>query len=263
LLVSEDPFTERLDRIFQYKGTNMKKAIKSLLGHLGYRISKIDPNRLPTKNMKSVIESISKKHQIGTIIDVGASNGVWSRAALDYFPHPQYLLLEAQPAHRESLTAFVAKNRNAEFVLAAAGEQRGEIYFLDAPDRESGRASYTPLGEHNIIVPVTTIDDEVELRTLQGPYLIKLDTHGFEVPILKGASRTLLNTEVLIVECYNFKISPECLLFYEMCNYLDRLGFRCVDLADPLWRPYDLAFWQMDLVFVKKDRQEFSYLGYR
>ncbi|MCX7049019.1 MAG: hypothetical protein NTX50_26480 [Candidatus Sumerlaeota bacterium] len=30
------------------------------------------------------------------------------------------------------------------------------------------------------------------------------------------------------------------------------------DLADPLHRPRDGSFWQMDLVFVKKDRPEFT-----
>jgi len=82
------------------------------------------------------------------------------------------------------------------------------------------------------------------------------------VPILKGASHTLSETDAIIMECYNFKISPECLLFYEMCNYLDGLGFRCVNLVNPEWRPYDDALWQMDLIFIRKNMPEFSYLAY-
>jgi hypothetical protein len=33
---------------------------------------------------------------------------------------------------------------------------------------------------------------------LKRPFLIKLDTHGFEVPILRGAQTPFLQTEVLI-----------------------------------------------------------------
>ena len=92
---------------------------------------------------------------------------------------------------------------------------------------------------------------------------MKLDTHGFEVPILEGAVRTLAETEVILIECYTFRIAPACLTFAEMCRYLGERGFRCIDLGDPLYRPHDDALWQMDLVFVRKDRPEFSYLGYR
>jgi hypothetical protein len=39
-------------------------------------------------------------------------------------------------------------------------------------------------------------------------------------------------------------------------------GFRCIDLVDPMHRPHDDSLWQMDLVFARKDRPEFSYRGY-
>jgi hypothetical protein len=44
-------------------------------------------------------------------------------------------------------------------------------------------------------------DKRIDQLTVQlkGPFLIKLDTHGFEVPILRGAPATLLQTEGLIV----------------------------------------------------------------
>ncbi len=37
--------------------------------------------------------------------------------------------------------------------------------------------------------PAITIDDAVAHHGLVGPYLLKLDTHGFEVPIIEGAIR--------------------------------------------------------------------------
>jgi hypothetical protein len=73
----------------------------------------------------------------------------------------------------------------------------------------------------------------------------------------------LLQTEVLILECYNFKPRPERLLFYEMCSFVERFGFRCIDLFDVLYRPYDNALWQMDIMFVRADRPEFEYKRFR
>jgi FkbM family methyltransferase len=239
----------------------MKKIINKLLFHFGYRISKIRPNLITSKTMAQALNSLARTHKINTIVDIGASDGRWSLLAMKTYPASGYLLVEAQPVHEQSLKHFVSLHNNCQYVLAAAGDKEGEIYF-DANDPLGGQASYKPYPTNNIIVPVTKIDTETKKRGMQGPYLLKFDVHGFEVPILKGSSETLLQTEVVIMECYNFKIGEECLLFYEMCSYMKELGFRNIDLVDPLWRPHDNALWQMDLVFVREDRPEFSYLGY-
>jgi FkbM family methyltransferase len=163
--------------------------------------------------------------------------------------------------HEKSLRQLGERHKNFQFVLKAAGESSGELYF-NAEDPFGVQASYQPYPAHNLRVPVTTVDHEIKSQQYSGPYLIKLDTHGFEVPILKGADTTLKQTEVVVMECYNFKIAPEGLLFYEMCQHLTGHGFRCVDLVDPLYRPYDNSFWQMDLVFVRENRAEFAYNNY-
>ena len=247
-----------------HKQNYMKRIIIYLLGLIGYKISKIQIDAPSVRTMRSAVQRLAEKHQINTIIDVGASNGIWSRLVLDYYPKSQYFLIEANPAHEQALKDFVVKNNNAQFILAAAGDKQGEqINFLfDTEDLYGGQASYVPQS-NSVTISEITIDNEIQSRKLRGPFLIKLDTHGFEVPIFRGAIETLQDTDVIIVECYNFKISPECLLFREMCEYLDRLGFRCIDLADPLWRPLDQAFWQMDLIFIRKESPEFSYSGYR
>jgi FkbM family methyltransferase len=242
----------------------MKRMINHLLRLMGYRISKIQTDRHSTQAMRSAVQRLSEKYQINTIIDVGASNGIWSRSTMDFYPESKYLLVEANPVHAQALDAFSTEKPNAQFVLAAAGDkQGGSISFsFDKDDPYAGQASYTP-GKNSNTIPETSIDFEVDARKMKGPYLMKLDTHGFELPIFNGASATLAKTEIIIVECYNFKISSECLLFYEMCEYLGARGFRCIDLVDPLWRPYDNAFWQMDLIFIRKDSPQFLYSNYK
>ena len=205
---------------------------------------------------------VARGHAFGTVIDIGASTGIWSERLMRYFPRCQYLLVEAQPAHEPALRDWCGRHGNAQYVLAAAGESAGRVFFEVGDDPFGGQASATPAAG-KIEVPVVTIDAEVAARKLPGPYLLKFDTHGFELPILKGASATLAATEVIIMECYNFRISPECLTFAEMCAWLGERGFRCIDLVEPLHRPHDDAFWQMDLVFARADRPEFTYQRYR
>ena len=235
--------------------------VKRVLASRGYSLTRV--GHLNRATMVGALGAIAKRqHSVRTVIDVGASDGRWSEAAMAFLPSCQYLLIEAQDVHKKALTDFCNRHSNAQFLLAAAGSARGQVYFK-ANRPFGGQASYVPFESHNIELSMTTVDHEVRSRRLSRPFLLKLDTHGFEFPILDGAQETLRETEVLIVECYNFKITPECLLFYEMCNCLKEYGFRCVDLADPMHRPYDDAFWQMDLVFVRDDWPGFYYSNYK
>jgi FkbM family methyltransferase len=206
--------------------------------------------------------SIAERHpNLLTVIDIGASDGRWSKALMRHLPTARYLLVEAQTAHREGLKGLCKQIPTCEYILAAAGEQPGEIYF-DASDPFGGQASSVKRPD-DILVPVTTIDHEVYTHSLAGPILLKFDTHGFELPILRGAVKTLENTEVIVMECYNFRIADEALIFYEMCEHLGTLGFRPIDFFDPIHRPHDGCFWQCDIVFARAERPEFGYTQFR
>jgi hypothetical protein len=82
------------------------------------------------------------------------------------------------------------------------------------------------------------------------------------VPILAGAAATLKQTDALVIEVYNLPGGPPALPFYEFCRWMAGQGFRCIDMFDPLYRPLDQAFWQMDLVFLPSTRAEFQKLAY-
>jgi FkbM family methyltransferase len=205
---------------------------------------------------------LSRGMPIGTVVDIGASNGMWSESVMHYFPSARYLLIEAQDVHAEGLKSFAASHPNADYVLKAAGEKAGTIYF-DGSEPFSGQAMTEASREGLIEVPVCSIDEEIAARALPGPYLLKFDVHGFELPILKGARETLKNTALLVMECYNFEIAPECLLFHDMCRHLHDLGFRVADISEPLWRPHDKMLWQMDIFFVRRDRPEFQNNSYK
>jgi FkbM family methyltransferase len=199
---------------------------------------------------------------VGTVVDIGASNGMWSESVMPYFPAARYLLIEAQKVHEADLARFVSGHPNAQYVLKAAGEKAGTIYF-DADEAFSGQATTARDREGLIEVPVCSIDEEIAARRLPGPYLLKFDVHGFELPILSGAEQALKNTSLLIMECYNFDIAPQALLFHDMCRHLHGLGFRVADISEPLWRPGDRMLWQMDIFFVPADRPEFQSKSYR
>jgi FkbM family methyltransferase len=237
-----------------------RKIIRHFLKKRGLKIVGEDEGRGPLL-VDALGRLKSRQIPFNTIIDVGASDGRWSEQALNFFPSAHCLCVEAQTAHEAGLKAFKAAHPNADYVFCAASDQAGEISF-DARDLFGGIAMKTPWGDHCIKVPAQTLDNLVSERKLPPPYLIKLDTHGHELPILAGAARILEQTEVLIVEVYNITGPPPAVPFWDFCREVGKLGYRCLDMFEPHFRPHDELFWQMDLVFARATRPEFSYLGY-
>jgi hypothetical protein len=125
--------------------------------------------------------------------------------------------------------------------------------ILDASDPLGGHLSEKPWNENYRPCPVTTIDQLLEKHPLPGPFMIKLDTHGVEIPILSGASKTLKETSAIVIEAYNFTFGAPAVPFWDLCRYMLELGFRPLDVFDLLYREIDNAFWQFDLLFVRSD----------
>jgi FkbM family methyltransferase len=195
-----------------------------------------------------------------TIIDVGASDGIWSLRARRHFPQANFLLFEPL-AERQAALARLKTLHGFDCVPAVAGLRAGQVAFVVDPALDgSGVAAPGTAGART--VPVETIDAAVAARRLAGPYGLKLDTHGYELPVLGGATQVLQQTQLLIIEAYNFTLMPDCLRFHELCAWLEAHGFRCCDLADPMRRPGDGALWQMDLAFAPATSPLFASNGY-
>jgi FkbM family methyltransferase len=239
----------------------IKKGINSGLRMLGYRIQKY--TRTDEFTMDAALSRCIKRGLlVNTVIDIGASDGRWSKMCMSLIKDANYLLIEAQEGHKNKLEQFKTENNNAEFIIAAAGKKEGFIYFNN-DDLFSGSASETPFEKDCIQVPVISIDNEVKKRNLKSPFILKLDTHGFEVPILEGALETLKKAELVIIETYNFKLTNTSLKYYEICGFMEKLGFSSIEMADFMLRIHDKSFWQMDIFFIPNNRQEFDYRSYK
>jgi FkbM family methyltransferase len=181
---------------------------------------------------------------------------------------PVVLSLVRIPADRSitalGLDAFQAGQPNVHVVKAAASAQRGTVDFFGyQEDPYGGAASQDGSTRDGLTVNAVTIDEEVESLALAGPYYLKLDTHGFEVPILEGAAKTLKQASLVQIEVYNFRLTPNTLLFDEMVGYMRERGFGVTDLSEPLWRVRDQAFWQIDLLFEPLTNPIFGWTTYR
>ncbi len=235
---------------------NFLQIIKFCFLKIGIDVRKFD-SRIQLGMNQAIKRFKLRESNISTIIDIGASDGSWSKICFKYFNESKYLLIEGNNWYESKLKEFSNKNEAIQYVIAVAGDTEGFVYF-DGTDITGGVASLKKENSQFLKVNMTSIDSQVEKLNLKPPYFIKLDTHGFEIPILEGAKKTLENTEILLIEVYNFQLTPTSLKFYEMCLYLEKMGFRPIDMADPFLRVKDYSLWQMDLFFMKSNRPEFT-----
>lgn len=244
----------------------VKRLIQKSFSRMGYEIHRISDK--PKKGSsdfttRAALQRCAERGvKIRSVIDVGASDSRWSRMCMDFYPDATYMLIEAQEEHKEGLEKFKQEFSNADYIISAAGDKEGKIFF-DNSDLFGGLASYKPFESNCIEVPVVTIDKLISEKKLEGPFLIKLDTHGFEVPILEGAKNALKKSGLLVIETYNYKLTSDSLRYWEMCHYMEKLGFLSIEMCDLMLRLKDATFWQMDTFYVPAGREEFLYNAYK
>ncbi|GAA4247982.1 FkbM family methyltransferase [Azospirillum formosense] len=209
--------------------------------------------------------SLQRIHKRGvdcrTVIDVGASDGRWSQMARTFWPDAHYHLIEAFDHWNGALEALTANDPRLTYTLAAAGVEDGETSFTNSADDPFGGTAMPGAGALQWTVRQVSLDCEVERLGLEGPFLVKLDTHGTEREILAGARRVLENCGLLVIEMYNY--GEDSRRFPAMCQHVESLGFHCIDMAEPMYRDHDRAFWQVDFFFVRKERPEAAYPSFR
>lgn len=216
--------------------------------------------RNPATMEAALARCAARGTQLATVFDVGASDGRWSRVARAILPAARYFMVEARREHEPGLRRTAARP-GFHYRICAAGDRDGELHF-DATDLFGGLAGDKPFARNDIVVPARRLDSLALELALPGPYAIKLDTHGYELPILAGANGILDRTALLVIECYNFRVAEGALLAHEMCRHLEERGFRCIDLADPVYRARDGALWQMDLFFAPAATPAFASNAY-
>jgi FkbM family methyltransferase len=204
--------------------------------------------------------------EVRGIISLGAGGGGDSVAMLKQWPDAKLLLVEMDDRFEDELTSLKARHPGVSYeVCGAAGEDREGLQLKS--DRFGGAIVKEGSASDHITktVRLRRVDTLVREHDINGPYFLKFDTHGAELDILAGASEVLANTALIMMEVYNFKLrfmDFKNLTFDEMSLHMKQLGFRCVDVCDPLFRPGDMALWQMHMFFIRADHAIFNHTSY-
>lgn len=170
----------------------------------------------------------------GSVIDAGCAEGNFfvQHYLMGPLAGAVAMHIDASPEYTEHL-ARVREAVGGHFLIAAVTDRSGEIEITTSLD--PAWSSVRPVGDPywdrlngaagtTRKVRAVTLDEVAMEFELPPPYLLKLDIQGAEVSAIRGASRTLTKTDVVICEA---DIDD----FHDIDRALVDAGFHMFDLT--------------------------------
>ena len=232
----------------------VKRVMNYLLATAGLEIRmKGDQERA---TMRRCLEEAAKNGlNPATVIDVGAASGTLE--LYETFRDAHFLLVEPLEEFAPSLQKIMAGLKKVDFFFGVAASKPGRVTINVHPDLV-GSSLFREEEDSDVngaprIIEAVTLNDLCKEKNTIGPYLLKIDTQGAELEVLKGAETILPETEFVIMETSFFELYKGGAQFHECLNYMNENGFVVYDVFDLRYRLLDGALAQVDLAFVKEE----------
>jgi FkbM family methyltransferase len=236
----------------------IKDLVQKALGTVGLELHRTVPSE-PARETQlgAALHLVRRELDVRTVIDIGAGNG--TPALRTAFPSVKHLLVEPLEEFLPALRRLASEMADADVVLAAAGPVDGEIVLNVHPDLfgssplKEGEA--TGVNGFERTVQQVTVDRLVAESSAPPPFLLKIDTQGYELEVLRGSERVLADTAAILLEVSLFQFFDGGPLLADIVEHLGRLGFVAYDIVDHAYRPLDGALAQVDMLFVPEKGQ--------
>lgn len=138
------------------------------------------------------------------VVDVGANVGRWTDFFKALAPESaQYLLFEPSQQALARLTTAFSGDKRITIRPAAVGASAGSLSFFEeanAGETSSLVPGASLNGSPARIVPVVTLDDEINARGWPRADYVKIDAEGFDLFVLQGARRLLEQHRLGVVQ---------------------------------------------------------------
>jgi FkbM family methyltransferase len=236
------------------RAVELDPASSAVAKHLAKQVNK----RPPMGRRDSIGEVMSFLRSTGfrpgTIIDVGVNTG--TPGLYEFFPDCHFLMIDPLVESVPFMEHIAGSYANARFECCAAAAVEGE-FTLSIDPTFGGSRLVEVVGAHSKggserRVPSRRVDALVRRFAMPGPYVLKVDTEGAELEVLKGATEILPQTELLILESRLRPIANAPDLSVTL-DHLRALGFAPYDLIDRNYHDGDGTLKQLDLVAVRLD----------
>ena len=192
-----------------------------------------------------------------SILDIGAHSGQFYSWAKAVWYNSFIFMIEANPLHENALIN-ITNNVKDEYLIAALGDEEREVTFYTRSDKPhtEGNSYYKEVNYWDI--PQLVQESKVKLQTLDSLFeddsvfdLIKIDTQGSELDILKGGKNLISRATAVILEVAYIEYNLGAPNDKEIIDYMNSIGF---EEKMSIGEHYDgEEAVQKDLLFLNKE----------
>ena len=233
-----------------------RRAVRKVLAQLGYSIHRAQSG-IGGDAFADIHTLINRDRPL--IFDVGANVGQSIDAFRSWFPDGYIHSFEPSPTIFKPLKAKVERLPNVACWNMALGSEPADGLLNE--NSMSEWSSLLPLdsGWGSVVrqtsVPVRTVDSFSEEHRIAEIDLLKSDTQGFELEVLRGARKMLQEARVGLIYCeiiftQLYKGVPP---FTAICNFLLEHGFSLVSFYNFSYTEALTADWA-DALFIHSSR---------
>jgi len=217
----------------------MKKLIKKILFHYNYRIGRIQ---------EGIISGFDLFHDLQVLVkiknpvcfDIGANKGQTIEKFRSAFTNPTIYSFEPSTKTFEALSQNCSYP-NIHLFNIALGEEDSEKVFYNYENDELSSLLELEISDENYFkdtkvsrtetVTVKTLDTFAKENTIQKIDILKVDTQGYDLNVLKGAKNLLQSgmvtcvfLELNFITIYRGQGNP-----YDVSHYLKQFNIHLVD----------------------------------
>ena len=148
----------------------------------------------------------------GTLWDIGANIGIHSIAVKKQIPNVTVYSFEPNPKTLGQLHENALLNEAKINVCGFALHEQASVMALYITEGNSGMTTLVPAGGYNSTVQCLTVTGDFLLaQGFEQPTVIKLDTEGSELSILRGCNQVLADPrlKLILFEAYNDLLEDE------------------------------------------------------
>ncbi len=210
--------------------------------------------RLGVPSIEASLEALAARGLRPRVVyDVGAYHGEFARLCRRVFG-PQTKVFCFEPL-AEAITRLSALRDRGEITLVpglVGAEDRDAVTFHELETASSVLAEHHPTDARLARHPMRRLDTFAATPGTPPPDLLKIDTQGYELEVLKGAEQSLAAARVILAELNLLDIHQGVALAGEVIGWLGQRGWALYDICSLIRRPRDAALWQADALFVKE-----------
>ena len=241
----------------------MKKIINQFFCLFGYKISNL---KFIYDTNINLIKSI-KSRAINTIIDVGANEGqfviklitngfIGNVISFEPLSSAYNKLLKTQKKFNNKKVNWVVENRVAigsndiDSIINISSNSESSSILKILPSHTNLKPNSVTIG--NEFVEIRKLDNYMNLITqYRKSYLLKIDTQGYEMEVLKGSSKILDIIDSLLIEVSLIELYEGQELFIDILEFLKKKNFKIWSLDRVMGDKSTGQTYQLDIFFVK------------